>query len=119
MPDRDGIVRPAMTYIADMQHFLDVLLPGAQVAPAARRMGEYLGSIVAAASLAKPNLQVKTSLRCRRRPNRRQCPGHIRFRVLPATNEIVWECAACADNGIIHNWRGTLWDFSRDLSSIH
>lgn len=108
-----------MTYITDMQHFIDLLTPGAQVPPAARRLGEYLGTIVAAASLAKENQPVKTTLHCRRRPNRRPCKGLIRIRVLPATGEIVWDCPTCADNGIISNWKGTLWDFSRDKSSVH
>ncbi|HCF61344.1 MAG TPA: hypothetical protein DFS52_25525 [Myxococcales bacterium] len=108
-----------MTYIADMTHFVDVLVPGNEVPPAARRLAEYLGSIVSAASLAKPEHVLVTGLRCRRRPRRKACQGQIRLRVLQGTSEILWECTRCGDNGIIHNWQGTLWDCSCDRVIIH
>jgi hypothetical protein len=108
-----------MTMIADMTHYVEVLVPGAPLPPTTRRLGEYLGSIVSAASLARPDALVVTALRCRRRPARRQCSGRIRFRVLGDTGEILWECTECADNGIIHNWQGTLWDCSGDTMVVH
>ena len=108
-----------MTYIVDMTRYLDVLVPGAKLPSATRRLGEYLGHIVSVASIAKPNHLVVTGLRCRRRPSRKPCDGHIRFRVVRDTSEILWECTRCGDNGIIHSWQGTLWDCSRDHPVVH
>jgi hypothetical protein len=30
--------------------------------------------------------------------------------IAPDTNEIRWQCSACADHGVISGWRGSPWD---------
>lgn len=99
------------TWVTDMRHFPppDEVLPEAY-APA-RRLAAYLGSIVAAASVAPPSEVVDTALRCRRRPGHRPCPGYIRLRQ-DAGSRIVWECSACDDNGVISGWEDSAWDLS-------
>ena len=36
----------------------------------------------------------------------------------PETEDVVWWCPVCRDNGYIRNWKGTLWDFA-DAAEIH
>jgi len=103
----------ADTWIIDITHYGRDKASIWDIPPHARRLAEYFGSIVGAATLAAPGVAVHTALRCRRRPGRRPCPGHIvaeRFEVPP---EIEWSCSSCGDRGVIRNWRGTGWDLSR------
>lgn len=70
---------------------------------------DYFSAIVSAATLAPPGVEVVTDLRCRRRPNRRQCHGLIRLRLQEEPAELLWWCPQCGDNGVIRNWKGTPW----------
>ena len=76
----------------------------------ARKMAEQLGNVVRAATAAKAGTAWVTALRCRRRPGRRSCPGHIVvFRPdLPA--RIEWRCDSCGDEGVISGWEHTYFD---------
>ena len=47
-----------MSYIADMTHFDGVLAPGVKLPAPARKMVEFLGRIVSAASVAKPGQMI-------------------------------------------------------------
>jgi len=64
-------------WVTDMTHFLDVLNPDDEMPGSVRRFGEYLGRIVEAATAAPPLVLLDTAIRCRRRPGRKPCPGHI------------------------------------------
>lgn len=99
------------TWVTDMRHFPppDEVLP--QSYAPARRLAAYLGSIVAAASVALPSEVVDTALRCRRRPGRKPCPGYIRLQQ-DAGSRILWGCTACDDNGVISGWENSAWDLS-------
>ncbi len=101
-----------MAWVTDLTHFLDeqaqipVDIPGP-----ARRLGEYFGSIVAAATGQEPPEGQKASIQCRRRPGHRRCPGIIDYCILPDTS-VSWVCPSCSDSGFISNWQGTAWDRS-------
>jgi hypothetical protein len=101
------------TFVVDMTHFLDehgemsAELPGP-----ARRLAEYFVAIVTMASYPEPDYPAKYRVLCRRRPNRRKCLEEIVGFVDPETDDIVWMCPRCHDNGIISNWRNTMWDMS-------
>ncbi len=73
---------------------------------------EYLGSIVSAATMAPPGVEVNTSIRCRRRPERKACHGFIRLRLQEDPAELNWWCPVCADSGVIRNWKGIPWNLS-------
>lgn len=73
---------------------------------------EYLGAIVSAATMAPPGVEVNTSIRCRRRPDRKACHGFIRLRLQENPAELNWWCPVCADSGIIRNWKGIPWNLS-------
>lgn len=67
---------------------------------------EYLSSIVSAATLAPPGMEVNTLIRCRRRPERKACHGFIRLRLQENPAQLNWWCPVCADSGLIRNWKG-------------
>ena len=99
--------------IIDMSHFADIRDPAVEVPAAARRIGEYYGSIVSAASAWWfADLEMHSAIRCRRRPGRKPCGGHIRLILDTETDAIAWACSHCADRGCISGWRESPWDLS-------
>ncbi len=101
-----------------MTHFLDTLKPDVDIPGPARRLAEYLGKIVEAATSSPPLALLNTEIRCRRRPGRKPCVGHIRLVRDDDEGEIVWACTSCDDRGIISGWEGTPWDRSLDDVNI-
>ena len=81
--------------------------------PKSRICPNYLAEIVSAATMAPPGMEFNTSLRCRRRPKRKPCQGHIRLLLQEVPPELQWWCSECSDNGTIKNWKGIPWDRSR------
>lgn len=99
------------TWITDITDFM--LPDGSLPDGPAGRMARYFGSIVSAASVQPAGPWVDVAIRCRRRPGRRPCPGHIRLRSLDIPSHVEWHCTSCGDNGVISHWRGTRWDLKR------
>ena len=103
-----------VTQIVDMQHYEPARDPAAGVPAPARRLAEYYGSIVEAATASwLSGVVILSAVRCRRRPGHRPCPGHIAFRRSDIPARIDWTCSQCSDNGIISGWRYGPWDLSR------
>ncbi|MBN1288390.1 MAG: hypothetical protein JXA49_01985 [Actinobacteria bacterium] len=102
----------ADTWIIDITHFGTDRASIWDIPPHARRLAEYFGSIIGAATLTGPGLVVHTALRCRRRPGRKPCPGRIVVERLEVPPEIEWSCSSCGDRGVLRNWRRTGWDLS-------
>jgi hypothetical protein len=104
-------------WVVDLRHYLAPSGAIAEMPAPARRLAEYFASIVVDAT---SNLDDSPSVRCRRRPRRRPCPGVLE--AFPDPEEqtaIVWYCPVCGDYGVIHGWEGTLWDgFSDDVSRV-
>jgi PhzF family phenazine biosynthesis protein len=96
-----------------MTHLPDPLDPDPRIPEPARRLTEYLGSIIEKASLFLPERWGETNMRCRRRPGRQRCPGRIHVRIgKEDPSEILWACPRCEENGIIRNWQGSAWDLT-------
>ena len=106
------------TWITDMRHFLEVEDTEVGVRGPARQLVEYFGRIVEAATSHPPMFLLNTEIRCRRRPGRRPCVGHIRLVCNEDEGEIVWECTSCDDRGIISGFEGTPWDRSLEQFPI-
>ena len=105
------------TWITDLTHFLD---EDGQIAPAdgpARRLAEHLTAIVAMASYPEIVIPAEFSVRCRRRPARKPCSGHIEADLYASTDEIMWWCTQCDDKGYIRNWRRSMWDLGDVVGS--
>ena len=79
----------------------------------------FLGQIVSAASLMATGEYQVSSVQCRRRPQRRRCPGKIRLGRDPDSDEVHWTCPVCGDRGVVTNWRDTRWDLSQELKKGH
>lgn len=110
---------PSMLWITDLKHLLS---PEGSIEPRsgpALKLAQYLTSIVAEITADLGEEVSFPKVRCRRRPNRKPCPGKIESFMDPATGEIVWWCPECHDGGYISNWEGTLWDFSEERSPRH
>jgi len=80
--------------------------------PAWRGRAERLGWLIEAATVRPAGLEFQTILQCNRRPQRRRCGAWLGVRRLDIPEEIHWRCPSCGDQGVIHGWRGSAWDFS-------
>jgi hypothetical protein len=96
--------------VADLHHFLDLT---ADTPGPARRLGEHLASIVAAATAGDAHTDWESALPCRRRPANRRCPGRIIVICTQPEAPIGWHCSRCGDDGTISNWAGTPYDLRR------
>ncbi len=106
-----------MTWVTDLSHFVDEtgdLSP--LLAGPGRRLAQHLAAIVAAAT-SPANGEAPPSIRCRRRPEHRACPGIIEYR-LWSDERVTWGCPNCGDNGVISNWQSTAWD-RRAVRPVH
>lgn len=98
-------------WVTDLTHFLDEQGLIAPRQGRARRLAEHLTSIVAMTSAEPetPDDGSPGSIRCRRRPRRKPCPGFVDADYGPSL-EIVWWCKHCGDRGVITEWSGSFWD---------
>lgn len=96
-------------YITDATHFLDAKgAIGPQRGPG-RKLAEFLGRVIVAATLPSPIAE---------QPDCRKCGGAISIAV-SSTDDIEWQCCACPEAGRISNWRQTLWDMSTRGTAQH
>ena len=107
----------ANTWITDITHFLDGRGHIGNMPPAARKLADFFGAIVASITPEPWGTPADTHLHCRRRPQRRPCAGTIAAWVDPDNLQIEWECSNCGDNGVIHHWQATPWDCSHVRSA--
>jgi hypothetical protein len=64
--------------------------------------------MVSAATFAPPGQEVQTFLKCRKRPNRKPCPGHISVRLEEHPAQLHWWCSCCGNNGVFDSWKGVM-----------
>ena len=100
-------------YVIDVTHYLNDKGDIAPERGAARRMAEFVTSVIAHASdFDRPDDAAgPLCFRCRKRDNRRVDTG------VAEDDAVVWYCPACGTQGHISNWQGTFWDLSRGVSS--
>lgn len=77
----------------------------------ARRMAEFIGDVVSAATISPKGKRKRSAVRCRRRPGHRKCPGRI-IVCEQVNGEIEWQCPSCNGMGVIHGWQGGWSDLS-------
>jgi tetratricopeptide (TPR) repeat protein len=103
-------IPPAGASIVDVRHRL--LPDDADVPATLRRLVAYERQIVEIGSAWGLPQRLDSTLRCRRRPGRRPCGGHLAIRCFDEA--ILWGCTRCADCGELRRWRGTPWDRGTD-----
>lgn len=107
-----------MALVTDMTRFLPSRDPEEDVSAPDRRLGEYFGRIVEAATAGMVRGREQTTVvRCRRRPSRRPCAGRIEVLLTDVPSRIGWRCPTCGDQGVISKWRRTPWDLSAQQGS--
>jgi hypothetical protein len=92
-------------YITDLTHFLDDKGAIAPMPAPARRLAEFLGRVVAAAS-APAALDEAEACRCNK------CKEGIVIAEIAPDDAIEWFCENCGHEGRISNWRRSFWDLS-------
>lgn len=99
------------TLFTKVPHFLDNNgeLPADLPGPA-RKLAEFICSIVKSATTHSLEALVPTGIGCRRRPKRKPCRGEIYAFINEETSAIQWNCFLCGDNGFIFDWQNTNWD---------
>lgn len=89
-------------YITDATHFLDDTgAIGPQSGPG-RKMADFFGTVIVAATLQGTDLKQPVCFKC---------SGSAETHA-PAGNVIEWLCSGCGASGRITNWEGTLWDMT-------
>lgn len=83
------------------------------------RLARFAGRIVSFANLLPRGEFHSSRIRCRRRPERRPCPGRLDVGRDGPTDGIRWTCPVCRDGGVITNWRNTQWDLTAQIQSGH
>lgn len=100
-------------YVIDARHCLNDKGDIAAEPGAARKMADFITSVVAHASdFDRPDSTPGPAcFKCPKRDDRR-----VRSRI--ADDEaIIWSCLACGTQGRISNWQGTFWDLSQGMLS--
>ena len=93
-------------YITDLTHFLDDKGAIAAMPAPARRLAEFLGRVVAAASApCAGEVEGIGECRCNK------CKGIV-IAEIASDDAIEWLCETCGHEGRISNWRRSFWDLS-------
>ena len=100
-------------YVIDTRHYLN---DNGSIAPdrgPARKMADFVTSVVAHASDFDRSDDVRgpACFKCRKRDDRRVETG------IAEDGVVIWVCPACGTNGQISNWQGTFWDLSLGVPS--
>lgn len=99
-------------YIADATHFLDDKGAIGPKRGPARKMAEFLGSVIVAATLPNPSTRRPKCIKCIK------CSGTIEA-IVGTSDEIQWSCSTCSEAERISKWRHTLWGMTMSGSAQH
>lgn len=102
-----------MFYVTDLRHFEGIELDPDPPRPALA-LASYFRRIARAATASSGPGAHPTALACRRRPQRRRCPGHLHVERKEVPSSIEWGCPACGEGGWIDGWQ----EGHDDLSSL-
>src|SRR5580698_1809482 len=100
-----------MVYVIDLRHFDGIELSPDTPGPALK-FAHYLRRAVRAATASSERGPRPTALPCRRRPERRPCPGRLVVELQDLPSRVGWHCPACGEEGWIDGWQGSLYDLS-------
>lgn len=77
----------------------------------AHRIAKYISEVVMAATASPKGQQKHSSVRCRRSPQHRKCPGRLLV-CERGDGDIEYQCSCCSEHGVIRGWQGSLSDLS-------
>jgi hypothetical protein len=90
-------------YITDASHFVDTKGAIGPKRGPARKMSDFLSSVIVAATL--------TDQQSVNQPKCIKCTEPVEA-AIGACDAVLWSCTVCAATGRISNWRRTFWDMS-------
>ena len=99
-----------MWYI-NIQHWLDETKTKEAVTKLRLKV-KKLSEIITYATSDLMNIPVDSSPKCWRRPSRKPCTGIFQVDFDLDTDQIVWFCDVCGDEGAISGWQGLIWDMT-------
>lgn len=105
------------TFVTDLTHFLTEDGAIAPMPAPARRLADFLTGLVVTVSSPPSEALALQKVACRRSKGRKPCSGEIQAAVHPETDDIVWFCPVCGDNGVISHWQDSFWDCSGDAEN--
>ena len=73
----------------------------------AKKLAEFVCSIVVAVTSYTQEISVATGFRCRRRPKRKPCKGEVYAFLNDEQGIIEWHCFIYGDRGHITDWENT------------
>jgi hypothetical protein len=94
-------------YITDATHFLDAKGAIGPKRGPGRKMAEFLGSVIVAATLTGTGTTVPKCIKC-------SAPIAA---AIYAADVIARQCDSCREAGRISNWRHTLWDMTMNANN--
>lgn len=97
-------------WFTKLRHFLNENGELADSYGPAKKLAEFLCSIVKAVTSYILEISVATGVRCRRRPKRKPCKGEVYAFLDDEQGIIEWHCFICGDRGHITDWENTQWD---------
>jgi hypothetical protein len=100
-----------MLYVTDLRDLEGIELSPDAPGPALK-FAHYLKRAVRAATASAERGPRPTALPCRRRPERRPCPGRLVVELQDLPSGVSWHCPACGEEGWIDGWQGSLSDLS-------
>jgi len=100
-------------YVIDARHYLNDKGDIAADRGAARKMAEFMLSVIAHASdFDRPEAAAgPTCFKCRKRDGCSVDTGIV------GDGAVIWKCPTCGTRGRIANWEGTFWDLSSGVPS--
>ena len=95
------------TYHTDVTHFLTEKGAIGPTSGPGRKLAEFIAAIIVFATHDEADRYVPC--KC--------CGKNITAYVSDENDSIVWMCDDCPEQGVITNWRGTLWDMENGMPS--
>ena len=102
--------------VVDIRHWIDE--DENATAPQLKGKVKFLKDVIAYETSMEAGTELFPSPRCRRKPKRKQCEGHL-FTLTeddplkPESEQIIWwQCPVCDDRGIVSGWKGLTCDMS-------
>ena len=95
----------------DLRHFVAA---DGDIPPRIARTREHLADLCRFATVGPSGRPRPTPIHCRKRPNRKRCPGLLVVRLRDLPSQVEWSCPVCDAAGRIVGWEGTDADL-RDL----
>jgi hypothetical protein len=99
-------------WYSDARHFMNERGELNEMAAPAVSNAIFLRSVVGWVTARNAHEPERTNVPCRRSRARDRCFEEVDAWLSPDGGEVWYVCPGCAENGVIHGWKGGSWDRS-------